>query len=111
YEHAQWEEGLRRTLTAAQSAAWEKSQAERKEAVRTQTGGMLKTAVERACEQQRQALLAKAAAIQSTLELPKERAEKLETLAKTVADSTAEGLRQRGERMLLGMDDGQRQQM
>jgi hypothetical protein len=109
YENPQWTEGLRRTLTAEQAATWEKVQAEHKQAVLTQTGGMLKTAVDRASEQQRQALLAKAATIQSTLSLPKERMEKFESLAKKAAAATAESLRQRGERMLFAMDDAQRQ--
>ncbi len=110
YEHPKWEEGIRKVLGAEKATAWEQAQVERKEAVRKEGTEVIKASVEATCQQQQAELRGKGAAIRTRLALPKERADQLEALAKTVADASAATLRLRGERMLLAMDDMQRKQ-
>lgn len=110
YEHPKWEEGIRRVLSAEKLAVWEKARDERDEAIKKEAAAVLKASVEASGQQQETMLIAKGAAIKSQLALPKERAEKLETLAKAIASTGADRLRKRGEKMLIAMDDVQRQQ-
>ena len=55
YEHPKWEEAMRRTLGADQITAWDKAQAERKEAVGKETAEILKASVMRSSERTSQA--------------------------------------------------------
>lgn len=110
-EHPKWEEGLRQTLGAERMAVWEKAQKERNEAIEKEAAGVVKAMVDQTCDQQRNGLLAKATAIKSALDLPKERAEKLDALAGTASATVADALEKRARKMLLAVDDEQRQQM
>ena len=111
YEHPKWDGEIRRVLSAEKAAAWEKARTEHREIVKKEAAEVLKATVEATSQQQRAVLAGKGATIKTLLALPKERVEKIEALAKTVADAGAETLRRRGERMLLGMDDVQRKQI
>ena len=111
FDHPKWEEAIRQTLGADQAEAWKKARTEHDEAVRKEAADLLKTIVEGSRQQQETALLAKAAAIKSLLGLSKERSEKLEALAKSVAEAGAAKFRPRAEELLLAMDDPERQRV
>ncbi len=111
FEHALWEGALRRTLSADQFAAWEKIEKARREAVAKETAELLKAAVDRACDEQRRLLIAKGAAIKSSLALSKERAAKLDELATTATATAGDGLRSRAGVMFLRLEDDQRKAM
>lgn len=110
-EHAAWTEGVRRTLTAEQAAKWTEVQAERERVLRKEIGEFLKPSIERTREQHNETIRVKTAEIKRALTLPKERAEKLDALAKTVVDESAEEWRKRAQRVLFSTEDQQRLQL
>jgi hypothetical protein len=110
FEEDDWIKALHQTLTPDQITAWDKAQADRKEVVEKEIDKTLKAGVDRIHEAQMQEILSESGAIESTLNLPKDRSAKLEDLAKSVVDQTTEMWRKRVENMLLAMEDQQRHQ-
>lgn len=107
-EHPAWTDALKRTLTAQQAAAWEKTQAERKEALDKVIGQFLERSIENIREQNSKFILAKSAEIELVLKLSKETVEKLDALAKETADKSTEAWKRKVGKRLALMDDNQR---
>jgi hypothetical protein len=105
-----WNKALHQTLTAEQIAAWDKSEADRKATVEKEIGDALKNGADRIHEEQTQAMLSACREIEIAVELPKDRADKLEALGKSVVDQTTEMWRNRLDQSLLEMDEDQRHQ-
>ena len=109
--HPSWVEAVRRTLTAAQAVAWDNAQAERKRLLDKEIDDFLKPSVERTREQHTASILARSAEMKSALSLPNERAEKLDALAKSVAEKTTDAWRTRAKTTLFYAEDDQRRQV
>ena len=107
-EQEVWIQALRQALNPNQAAAWDKSQAERKEIIEKEIDKPLTVNEDKIRLSQRQQILAACQEIEASAGLPKERSDKLEELATTVADQATELWRQRMERILLRMDDDRR---
>ena len=110
-DHPAWTGALRKILTPGQAALWAAAQRERKKAIEDQMGELLKATVERMREQYAKAIQPRTSEIKVLLALPKDRAAKLEDLAKIAVDKSAEEAGKRGEKMLLGMNEDQRLQI
>ena len=78
-----WIKAVHETLSPEQNAAWEKALADRKQAIEKQMGDILKASIERTRQQFQQEVLSKSQDIELTLGLTKDRADKIEDLAKT----------------------------
>jgi hypothetical protein len=111
FEEDVWTKALRQTLTPAQSAAWDKVLADRKDQIEKQVGTILDQGVKNVRAQQLQQILAQCRSIEIALGLPKDRADKLENLAGSVVDQTAAMWRKRVESMILSMNENTRRQV
>ena len=111
FDHPKWNEGIQRILGADKATAWKMFRADRDDALRKEAADVLKATVQVSRQQRETTLIAKGAVIQSLLGLPKERGEKLEALAKTIAEVGAGKFHERAEELLLAMDDADRQQV
>ena len=110
-EQAPWIEGLRSVLSADQATKWTEVQGERERRLRTEIGAFLKPNIARTREQLEPAIQMKSAEMKLALALPKERADRIDALAKAVVDASAEEWGKRAERVLLSMEDQQRAQV
>ena len=110
FDEDAWTQGLKQTLTPDQMTAWDKSEDDRKQAIEKEMGDLLKNGVDRIRQQQTQEILAQCAGIELAVGLSKDRCAQLDDLGKSVVDQTSEMWRKRVEKMLLSMDDDQRQQ-
>jgi len=110
FEQETWTKALQQTLTPDQLATWNKAEADRKEAIEKEISEPLKQRAVGIHEQQMQAISSEYKEIELALGLPKDRADKLEALAKSVVDQTTEMWRKRTEGTLFAMDDEQRHQ-
>jgi hypothetical protein len=108
FEQADWIKAIHQVLTPDQAAAWDKAQAARKTEFEKTISDALNRSGDRVHEQQLQEIQSVSRGIESALNLPKERSDKLEALAKNVADQTTEMWKKRVETMLLSMGDAQR---
>ncbi len=111
FDHPKWEDGLRRILGADKAANWKKVRTERDNTVRKESADVLKATVQTSRQQRETTLIARGAVIKSLLSLPKERGEKLDALATTIAEVGAGKFRERAEELLLAMDDPELQQV
>ncbi len=103
-----WTQALHKTLSPEQTVAWDKTLAERKEAIEKQMGDILKNGADRTRNQYQQGVHVKCEEIEIALGLAKDRADKLEDLGKRIADQCTELWHKRAESVLLSMDDAQR---
>jgi len=110
FEQDVWTKALQQTLTPEQLATWTKAEADRKDAITKEIDGPLKQGTERIREQQMSSISSEYKEIELALDLPQDRADKLEALAKSVVDQTTEMWRKRIERSVFAMDDEQRHQ-
>ena len=110
-EQAPWTDGLRRVLSAEQAVKWTEVQEERERRLRAEIGEFLKPNIARTREQLEPTIQMRSAEMKLALALPKERADRIDTLAKAVVDASAEEWGKRAERVLLSMDDQQRTQI
>jgi hypothetical protein len=115
YPHPQdnegWLQAVKQTLTPEQATTWAKVKADRVAVLEKEIGVFLKRTLEGNRERQTREYIAKAADLKVRLTLDKERAEKLDALAKRAGDKSTEDCRVRTERMLLSMDATQRSQI
>jgi hypothetical protein len=110
YEQDDWIKAVHQILSADQAALWDKTQAAQKDKIEKEISGLLKAGGDRTHEMQMQQILAQCAEIEQALSLPKDRADKLEALGKTVVDQTTEMWRKRVGDMLASMEEPQRLQ-
>ena len=110
FEEKEWSDGLKQTLTPDQLAAWQKSEDDRKAAIEKEMADLLKNGVDRTRTQQTQQILSECTGIELAVGLSKDRAAKLEDLGKSVVDKTVEMWRSRVEKMMLTIDDTQREE-
>jgi hypothetical protein len=106
-----WTEALKRTLTAEQAAAWQKVQTERHEAFEKEVGDYLRVVTAEASGLYASGILAMAADIKHSLGLSKERAAKLDLLARKAAGESAAAWGKRVEQSCLQMDEKLRRQL
>ncbi|MGA3170415.1 MAG: PDZ domain-containing protein [Chthoniobacteraceae bacterium] len=103
-----WADALKKTLTPGQLAAWESAQAKHKEEVEDEIGGFLKSLSTFASAQERSEFEQKASDVLAALNLPKDRADKVNALAESVIAGAGEAARSRAENALLAMGDNER---
>ena len=104
-EHPAWTGALRQTLPAERMAVVENVRAERNRKVGKEVADFLKANAEMARQQEGGVFTMWGDEIKSWLAVPKERAEQLDALAKTVSDEAVENGRKRAEKWLLFADE------
>jgi hypothetical protein len=105
-----WKDALKQTLTPSQAAAWDAAEAKRKQALDQQIGDFLKGVAHFASDQQKPGLKEKVSRIQSVLDLPKDRLDKLNAAADSMLDQFGSDTSARAEKALLAMGDDQRKE-
>ena len=110
FEEEVWTNALKQTLSPDQMTAWNKAEDDRKAAIEKQMADLLKTGADRIRQEQTQQILSECAGIEVAVGLSKDRSAKLEDMGKEVAGQTSEMWRKRVDKMLLSIDDSQRQQ-
>ncbi|MDB6155531.1 MAG: hypothetical protein JWL90_3984 [Chthoniobacteraceae bacterium] len=106
-----WSEAVQATFNADQSAVWAKVQDERQKSFEKEVGEFLKPQIESTREAKKTEILARIASLKLVVNLSKEALDKLEGLAKTMADEGAETWRKRTEKILQSMGADQRRQI
>jgi hypothetical protein len=110
YEQDAWKAAVHQTLTPDQAAAWDKAQAARLAGIEADISSKtVKPSVDRVDDQQAQEIQSACAGIEAALSLPKDRADKLEALAKNLADQGNVMVEKKLARMFLAMLEDQRQ--
>ena len=111
FEDPKWAEEIKAILPPAQTAAWEKARAERKDAVLRETAEVLKKAIEQTRAGQELALASKVESIKMALALTKDRAAQLDAIAKAAVETALGNVRKRAERNVLAMEKDQREEV
>jgi len=106
-----WVKALHQALTPAQFDAWTQAKAKHKDAIEKEIGDILKNGADRTHDTETQVMTAECRNIESALNLPKDRAGKLEDLGKTAVDQSVALWRERTEKSLLAMDENMRRPM
>jgi len=110
FEQEEWIKALHQTLTPDQLAAWDKEEADRKQAIEKQLDGQLSNEADRIRQIQTSQIISECGWIEREVGLSPDRSTKLENLAKSVVDQAVETWRKRKDKVLLSMEDDQRLQ-
>lgn len=108
-EQPAWTEALHLTLSPGQGTAWDKASSARQALAVSLVEKFLKPRQNQARMMYEAPLLARAAHLKMLLGLPKERADRLEAVVKTVSEGFVATWRKRLVRTVLAMTDAQRQ--
>ncbi len=103
-----WAKALRQALTPGQLDAWTQVQTKRKDDIEKEIGDALKNGADRTRTEEKAQVELECKRIETALNLPKERADKLEALGKTAVEQSVASWRQRMEKSLLALDETQR---
>ena len=109
-DEPEWKDGVKKALTATQSAAWESAESAKVATVDKQTTKYLEAIVRLAGDQERERIAPKAAQIQEALKLPKDRVDKLNAFVESLISKYAGESRARTEKWLLAMGDDERKE-
>ena len=107
-EQEVWTKALQQALTPAQFDAWTQTRAKHKEESEKEISNVLKNGADRTQAMQNLQIEAECRRIETALNLPKDRADKLEALGKSAVDQGVAAWRKRVEKCLLSMDENQR---
>jgi hypothetical protein len=106
-----WLDGLKQTLTPAQAATWDAAQASRKEAAEREIGDYLKGVASFSAQMEMQQLQPAATEVIAGLNLSGDREDKVNALAKSIAQQFSEQARAAAEKGLLAMQDDERKRI
>ena len=103
-----WKEGLKKTLTVSQAAAWDASQNAKDEAIDKEIGPYLQNIRLIATNEEKRILDPKLAAVQGALALPKDRVDKLDALENSLIQTFSDESVASARKGLLGMGETER---
>jgi hypothetical protein len=108
YEQDDWIKAVHQALTPDQAAKWDKEESDRKAQMDKEISISLDRGVDRVSVMQKQDITSASHGIEVALNLPKDRADKLEALGNDVADQAKDKWKKRFAGMLRDMGDDQR---
>jgi hypothetical protein len=103
-----WTKALRQVLAPAQFDDWTQARTKRKTDAEDEVAGLLKNSTDRVRDQLTGQVHAKCRSIEDTLNLPGDRAAKLDDLGKSAVDQSVELVREQEEKYLLSLSEDQR---